>query len=359
MARGILSHGPLRRARRGPRGCRAPLLWHRGPGWSRLGRRTFPIREKLLIHRDPTSSLEQDHRSGASELLTVAAAAARAALEDTGPDPDRLLAAFRRLCRAQPAMGAVVRLVSRALAVAESGRRAGTPDETLAGEVSQAIEAFVADFDTASRALVTHGLELIPPGGWIATYSRSSLVERVLAATARQGRPLRVLLAESRPRLEGRELARRLAALEVPCWFTVDASAALLLPQAGAVLVGADAVQPRAFVNKAGTYPLLLAAREQGVPAYALAQRAKFLPEDASLLELGERDPVEVWEDPPAGVSVRNLNFEQVPLALVRGVVTEDGVLPPGEAGAACSQVEIPEGLKAPWGRFPEEEDDD
>jgi len=308
-----------------------------------------------MIDRDPRSRLGQDHHSGASELVGLAALAAKAALEERGPATESLIPALRRICRAQPAMGSVLRLASRILEVATSAEHAGTDPDRAVSEIQLAIGAFLADFDVATEAIVERGAELVPSSGWVATYSRSSLVERVLLATAARRRPLFVLLTESRPQLEGRELARKLAGAGVPCWLTVDAAGGLLLPQARAMLLGADAVLPKTFVNKAGTYALLLAARELNVPAYALAQRAKFVSSGAKLLELGERDPSPVWEEAPAGVSVRNLAFEESPLSLLRGVVVEDGVLPPGEAGIVASQASVHEALSKPWGSLPGE----
>jgi translation initiation factor 2B subunit (eIF-2B alpha/beta/delta family) len=289
-------------------------------------------------------------------MVVMAGAAVLAAVAEAGPSPNTLTPALRRVCHAQPAMGAVLRLAARALEAADSAARREDGEGDAAREVAQAVSAFVADFALAGDRIVSQAADLLPTSGWVGTYSRSSLVERALVAAAAAGRPLRVLLAEGRPQLEGRDLARRLSESGVPCWLTVDAGAALLLPQAGALLVGADAVLPRTFVNKVGTYALLLAAREHNVPVYALAQRAKFIPGDARLFELGEREASEVWEDAPHGVSVRNPAFEEIPLSLVRGLQTEDGVIPPGEAGAFAAGLTIPEGLLPAWGAMPGED---
>jgi translation initiation factor 2B subunit (eIF-2B alpha/beta/delta family) len=101
-------------------------------------------------------------------------------------------------------------------------------------------------------------------------------------------------------------------------------------------------VRPRSFVNKVGTGALLLAARELGLEAHALAPTAKFLPARAPLLALPERPPSQVWDAAPAGVRVTNPVFEEISLALLRSVVTERGFLPPGEAGSVAENVVLP-----------------
>ena len=55
--------------------------------------------------------------------------------------------------------------------------------------------------------------------------------------------------------------------------------------------------------------------------------------------------PAEVWDDPPAGVRPRNVYFELVPIQLVRGVVVEDAVLPPGEAAQLARERPLPSEL--------------
>ncbi|MEO6462771.1 MAG: hypothetical protein ABIP29_06820, partial [Candidatus Eisenbacteria bacterium] len=128
----------------------------------------------------------------------------------------------------------------------------------------------------------------------------------------------------------------------------VDGALGLLLPQAGAVWLGADAVREQTFVGKAGIYGLLLIARELNLPAYVLAQRAKFLPDRCRRLTLPRRDPAEVWADTPRGVHVVNVPFEEAPLSLVRGVLTEGGFLGPREVTDAAGVAMVaPELLEA------------
>src|SRR5262249_10323370 len=176
----------------------------------------------------------------------------------------------------RPAMGAVFRLASRALEVATTAEHRGDPPDKAHEEIERAIEAFVADFEEAGEAVVRQAHTVFPASGWVATYSRSSLVESLFLDVAKSGAQVRVLLSEGRPLLEGRRLAQSLTEAKIPVWLTVDSAAVLLLPRAAALFVGADTVLPKMFVNKVGTYALLLAARELNVPAYALAQRAKF-----------------------------------------------------------------------------------
>ena len=248
-------------------------------------------------------------------------------------------------------MAVIQRLAGRALETALAAARSGAGSPQAGREIAEAIDAFVTDHDQAAGVLVSNAArELVPETGWVATISRSSLVERTLLKSAGTGSNLRILVSESRPLCEGRTLTAKLAAAGLPCWISTDAAAALLLARADVLLVGADAVRPRTFVNKVGTYPLLLAAREINLDVYVLAQRTKFLPADAALFDLDERSGEEVWPDAAAGIQVVNPTFEEIPLSLIRGVMTEGGLLPPGEAGLAASEVALPGALLPAWG---------
>jgi len=249
----------------------------------------------------------------------------------------------------QPAMAAFVALGTRLIAVARKAEREQAPAAEMHDRLAQALAAWHADFQAASLAIVKGSRAVLPPSPpWIATTTRSSLVERSLLEAHQAGAGIKVLLSESRPMNEGQGLARALDEAGVPSWLAVDAALPLLLPQAGAVWIGVDAVREKTFVTKAGTYALLLVARELNVPVYAFAQRAKFLPDRCTRLTLPRGPAAEVWADAPPSVSVVNLPFEEVPLALVRGVLTENGFLGAREIEDAAGSTPVADELLAP-----------
>jgi len=156
-----------------------------------------------------------------------------------------------------------------------------------------------------------------------------------------------VLVAESRPLLEGRGTARALAAAGIETWIVADAALPLLISQAAAVWLGADAVTEQGVINKIGSYTAALAAREHGVPVWSIAVRRKLMPGGTAALGITEMPASELWEDAPKGVRPRNVYFEMVPAPLLRGVVVEDGVLGATECAVAARDRELPPELAA------------
>ncbi len=247
----------------------------------------------------------------AESLLREARAAGRA----------RVRAAAARVCAAQPSMGALWNLAAVALVDAPA------PFERLAAQSRRAPEA-------ASR----FAQRLLGDARRAVTCSRSAMVEACVRAL---GVP--VVCAESRPGLEGRALAAALARDGLAVTVASDAAIASDLRPGDVVLVGADAVSARWFINKTGTQPLCAAAELEGVPAYVVAGREKCVaPAIAARLRLRDDDPRTLWDDPPAGVRVVNPLFERVALERVAGVITDAGLLAGGMIGDAC-QSAIPE----------------
>lgn len=282
-----------------------------------------------------------DSISPQTPLLEEACTWLAGTIRAAGAGAFAVIEAARALADSQPAMAAFVALGTRAIVVAHKAELEDVPADEALARVEAAIETWRTDFAKAGEEIVRRSAEALPASGWVATTTRSSLVERAALAAHEGGHAIHVMCAESRPMNEGRSLAAALAGAGVPVWLTVDGALGLLLPQAGAVWLGADAVRERTFIAKAGTYGLLLVARELTLPVYVFSQRVKFMPDRCRRLTLPRRGVAEVWPDAPDGVNVVNLPFEEVPLGLVRGVVTESGFLGPREIEDAAGTAQV------------------
>jgi len=239
-------------------------------------------------------------------------------------------------------MAPVVHLAGRVLAAAECVVLSGLPPEAARDAVRVECERSIERAEAAMEALTAHGAALVGPGAVVATTSASSAVAAILEAAAARGGAPRVLLSESRPALEGAAMARRLGAAGIGVTFTTDAALPGLVARAALVLVGADSVSESDFVNKTGTYPLALAAREAAVPFHVAAPLDRFISSALRGDPGRPRGGHEVLASPPPGVSVENRYFEAIPLSFAAGLVTEEGVKAPAEAVALVFGNPIP-----------------
>jgi len=271
-------------------------------------------------------ALTADTTSGASELLPRAIGILREAARL--PEAEAL-DWIRAVGLAQPTMAP---LWNAALAAVADRRRPG------------ALARFDERRRRAAGALVRSVVRealLGPPGPrHVITLSFSGSVLAALRELARRT-PLTVSCTEGRPGLEGRRLALALAEEGIAVDFYGDAAIGEALARRGEggtlVLVGADAVTSDWVLNKTGTMMLAAAAARVGVPVYVAAARDKFVdPRVARLLRIAEHGAGGVWEAAPAGVTVRNAWFEQVPTDLLSAVVSDAGTLAPDMLEDAC-----------------------
>jgi translation initiation factor 2B subunit (eIF-2B alpha/beta/delta family) len=289
-----------------------------------------------------------DRHSGSSEVAGgFLDALERWSATDRSASAADLRAALHTWLRAaqvaQPSMALVHQLAARALEIADTGvaRAESVPGlrESLARSCAAERED-LARMQSDAAALAVQALRA--KGAWIATLSASGAVLAAFERAQKDGRRPSALVAEGRPRFEGRDTATRLAALGIPVWLVVDAALPLLLSQATALWLGADAVTDRGVINKVGSFATALAAREHSVPVYAIATRRKFLPASTAALRIDEMPPEEVWKEAPETVKPRNLYFELVPLPLFAGIVVEDGVLGASEAATLARERPLP-----------------
>ena len=273
-------------------------------------------------------------------------------LVDRSADPAALGAGLflwlREAQANQPSMALVHQFAARALSVLNSGRGRGDDVSALRQNLVESCEAERDDLAAAIEATARTAVATVTRRDpWIATLSNSGSVLAALRALKREGREPRVLLAESRPGNEGRAMAAALAEAGIPSLVVVDAALPMLLSQATALWLGADAVTEYGVLNKIGSYAAALAAREHGVPVHALATRRKFLPAGTPALAIAEHPAAEVWDAPPAQVQPRNFWFEIVPHGLLQGVIVEDDVIGAAEAKIIAADRALPDELAA------------
>jgi translation initiation factor 2B subunit (eIF-2B alpha/beta/delta family) len=157
------------------------------------------------------------------------------------------------------------------------------------------------------------------------TLSYSSSVEEALKTAAPEG--CEIIVAESRPLLEGRRTVEQLreAGREARC--VTDAEVGLFMREADALLIGADTIcRDTAAVNKVGSLPAALAARRFGKPCAVVADTFKISGRLTAADVVLERGPgEEVW--PGSGDICENVIFETVPGDLITCYVTEKGII--------------------------------
>jgi methylthioribose-1-phosphate isomerase len=204
-----------------------------------------------------------------------------------------------------------------------------------------------------NRAIGRHGADLLKDGDTVLTHCNAGSLATVQYGTAlapirwaiqEQGKKIRVIADETRPRLQGATLtAFELHYDRIPVQVEPDNTSGLMmrLGKVQKIIVGADRIVKDAVFNKIGTYMVAMAAKYHHIPFYVAAPSSTLsLTETEKDVIIEQRDgQFEVAEimgrlkEPivPEGVSCINYGFDGTPMDLVTGIITEDGVFTPAE----------------------------
>jgi ribose 1,5-bisphosphate isomerase len=215
----------------------------------------------------------------------------------------------------------------------------GANVQELKQVISEAATTFDRKLEESIKDIAEIGARRLKDGDVIMTHGYSSSVIAILKKAHEQGKRLRVFVTETRPELEGRDVARELAAEGIDTTLIIDSAVSHFIEESDKVLVGAEAVAANgAIVNKIGTATIAAVAHGARVRVYAAASTYKFSPETmlGELIEIEERDPSFVLDDPEMrklpNIKVRNPAFDVTSPQDIDLIITERGVIPPQAA---------------------------
>jgi len=208
-------------------------------------------------------------------------------------------------------------------------------EEARAGIIERA-DRFIQSSLDAGEKIARFGARHIRDGDVILTHCNSEVALGCIIEAHRSGKEIEVFATEVRPRNQGLLTIRALDAAGITTNYIVDSAVRTFMPRIDIVVTGADAVVVNgAVVNKIGTAPIALAAREARTTVMVATETYKFAPRTilGELITIEERDTSEVLPDEIARalphVRVRNPAFDVTPPEYIDLIVTEEGAIPP------------------------------
>jgi methylthioribose-1-phosphate isomerase len=314
---------------------------------------------RLVTLADAAHAISSMQTRGAPLIGAVAAYGMCLALQEDTSD-DALERGYRLLVDTRPTAVNLKWALDEIIAAVRNRPRG----ERIAAAYARA--AAICEEDIAiNLGIGGHGLALIeaiaahkPPGasvnvlthcnaGWLAAVDWGPATAPLYLAH-QKGVPLHVWVDETRPRNQGASLtAFELNHQGVPHAVIADNAGGHLMQQGlvDLVITGADRVTANCDVcNKIGTYLKALAAHDTGVPFYVAvpSPTIDFALADGRGIPIEQRagdevatmtgrtgdGRIETVTVVPGGSPVINYAFDVTPARLVRGLVTERGVLP-------------------------------
>ncbi len=225
----------------------------------------------------------------------------------------------------------------------------GNAEDLVAFVVGEAQK--IADEDAeANRLIGKYGVELIRDGDVILTHCNAGALATVEYGTAlgvvrtawEQGKSIRVIVTETRPKLQGARLTtHELKRDGIPVTLITDNMVGYVMYRRliSKVLVGADRIVQDAVINKIGTFTIAVLAKEHNIPFYVAAPKSTFdSTRTLADVVIEERKPEEVTHIgsqriAAEGVDVLNPAFDITPMKYVTAIICESGILYKGDFG--------------------------
>jgi len=281
---------------------------------------------------------------GATAALGLALAAYHSKATTIEELMEELRRAYEILKSTRPTAVNLFWALDRIMQVAHRTR--GGVNEVKKAVVEEALRILEEDIKV-NKKLGEIGSELINDGDTILTHCNAGALATVgygtalgiVRAAVEQGKRVRVIATETRPKLQGARLTvfeLIKDGIEVTLITDNMVGYCMYKGMIDKVIVGADRVLADGHViNKIGTYTIAVLASRHEVPFYVAAPTSSF---DLSLtidqVVIEERDPREVTHIRGVpitieGVKVFNPAFDITPPELVTAIVTEKAIIKP------------------------------
>ena len=235
-----------------------------------------------------------------------------------------------------------------------------TSEDTARVDLCQDIDNFINERITvADQVIADFTCSKIQDDDVILTYAKSSTVQHTLHEAYKRGKQFSVIVVDSRPLFEGKNLARALARLGIKVQYTLTHAINHVIHRATKVILGAHAMMSNGrLYSRIGTALVAMMAQEASIPVIVCCESIKFTdrvaldsivhneiaPPDELLLppvkgnermgtkeekeEESSQAPLDNWRD-VQGLQLLNLMYDLTPAECISVVITEYGFLPP------------------------------
>lgn len=197
----------------------------------------------------------------------------------------------------------------------------------------------------ADKVIVKHAVTKIRDGDVLLTYGSSSAVELILLHAHEVGKKFRVVIVDSRPKLEGQLLLRRLIARGLNCTYTHINAVSYIMHEVTRVFLGAASILSNGTVySRVGTASIAMVAHAFHVPVLVCCEAYKFHErvqlDSICFNELGDPDAISKvpgrreinylsdWTS-CGNLQLLNLMYDTTPSDYISMIITDYGMIPP------------------------------
>lgn len=220
------------------------------------------------------------------------------------------------------------------------------PEAKAKEMIIASIHSFIQErIEFADEVIASHGASKINDGETVLTHASSHVVEMIFKRAYDEGKKFRVIIVDSRPKMEGKELLRRLTDYGLKCTYIGVNAISYVMSEVSKVFIGASVLLSNgSVISRVGSALVALNAHMHHVPFLVCCETYKFhekvlldsicfneLGDPDDLLQLDRNDEKSdlcEWRDLP-NLKLLNLVYDITPVQCVSMVITEVGMIPP------------------------------
>jgi len=180
----------------------------------------------------------------------------------------------------------------------------------------------------APKRIADRGKNIIKNNYSIMVHCHSTEALGIIERAWKEKKKIKVYVTETEPRDQGIITAKELAKRKIPVILIIDSAIEYFIKDVDMILVGTDAMRREGVVNKIGTYTMAVVAKEHKIPFFVAGNTLKL--DKRKKFKIEERDPDEVYVEHMKTLEVRNPAFDITPWKYVKRVITEKGIMTPG-----------------------------
>ncbi|MBA0795445.1 hypothetical protein Gohar_006309 [Gossypium harknessii] len=197
----------------------------------------------------------------------------------------------------------------------------------------------------SEKVIVKHAVTKIRDGDVLLTYGASSVIEMILLHAHELGKHFHVVVVDSRPKLEGQLLLRRLVRKGLSCTYTHVNAVSCIMQDVTRVFLGASSVLSNGTVySRVGTACVAMVAHAFRVPVLVCCEAYKFHErvqlDSICFNELGNPDAISKVQGREEinyldglvnqeNLQLLNLIYDATPSDYVSMIITDYGMIPP------------------------------
>ncbi|KAK9844708.1 hypothetical protein WJX74_005760 [Apatococcus lobatus] len=219
------------------------------------------------------------------------------------------------------------------------------PEEEAKADLIKQLDDYLEEkIKFAEHMLVTTAVAKVGYDEVLLTYAHSSTIYSILLHAHQVGKRIRVIIVDSRPQNEGRQLLQKLLRHGIPCTYTHLNALSYVMEEATKVFLGASAVHTNGTVlSRAGTAAVAMMAATFNKPVLICCETYKFhervqldsftyneLGDPDALLTVPVRPSISAlsnWHQQPC-LGLLNLAYDVMPADFITLIITEFGAIP-------------------------------